>query len=199
MKKNFIFAMFLLFALGIISSATAAPRHSIDFSGKKIINLTVVPYINTSGADSGYVLDSLKSDYTDYFANNGFKVASRESTEEAMTKAEYIISDNIIASAETLKSISENMNADIVIAMEVEEISTSREDEFPKTKLTAKIKLLYKIYKKSDDKVYQFRIATTKDNQATLADVGPKHAVKTALDQALERGNHRLLEIINGI
>jgi len=197
MKKmlTLIFALFL--SIGFLSFANAAPRHSIDFSGKKIINIVLMPYINVSGDESNYVLDSLKSDYTDYFANNGFKVVSKEIAEAAMTTAEYIASDNIIASDEVLQSIAENANADFVIAMEVEEISTSREDEFPKTKLTAKVKLLYKIYNKSENKVYQFRIATTKDNKATLAEVGPKYAVKTALNQALERGNHRLIEIIN--
>lgn len=197
MKRMFTFLFALFLSMGLVSFANAAPRHSIDFSGKKIINLAVIPYINVSGDESDYVLDSLKSDYTDYFANSGFKVISKEDTETAMTAAEYVAGDNVIASDEALKSIAENANADFVIAMEVEEISTSREDEFPKTKLIAKVKLLYKIYNKSEDKAHQFRIATTKDNKATLAEVGPKHAVKIALNQALERGNHRLIEIIN--
>lgn len=197
MKKifTFIFAVFL--SVGFVSYTNAAPRHSIDFSGKKIINLAVVPYINVSGEETSYILDSLKSNYTDYFANNGFKVILKEKIEEAMTSAEYNANDNIIASDEALKSIAENSNADFVIAMEVEQILTSREDDFPKTKLTAKVNLLYKIYNKSEDKVYRFRITTSKDNKATLAEVGPKYAIKTALEQALERGNHRLIEIIN--
>lgn len=198
MKKLFTFLFSLVLTLGIISAVNAAPRHSIDFSGKKIISLAVIPYINNSNDMSDYIRDSLSNEYTNYFANSGFKVISKESTEEELNNAGYIIADNVIAPENVLKSVAEYTHSDFVIAMEVEEISTSRDDEFPKTKLTAKVKLLYEIYKKSEDRTYRFRIATTKDNKATLAEVGPKYAIKTALDQALERGNHRLIEIING-
>ena len=84
-----------------------------------------------------------------------------------------------------------------MIAMEVEEISTLRFDDFPNVKITAKVKLLYEIYKKSDDNFSQFRIATSRDNKTVIADVGPKRAIDNALKQALNRGNHRLIEIIN--
>lgn len=198
MKKffNMMFALFLIFEA--ITVANAAPRHSIDFSGKKIITLANVPYINVSGDESSYVLGSLKEGYTDYFAKEGFKIVPRENTLNALSLNDYIEGDNIIASDEVLKGVAENTKSDFVIAMEVEEISVSREDEFPKTKLTAKVKLLYKIYDVAENKIYSFRITTSRDNKATLAEVGPKAAVKLALNQALERGNHRLIEIING-
>ena len=198
MKRIFAFVVALFLTVATISAANAAPRHSIDFSGKKIITLAAIPYINVSGDESSYVLDSLKEGYTDYFAKEGFKIVPRENTLNALSLSDYIEGDNIIASDEVMRSVAENTKADFVIAMEVEEIAISREDEFPKTKLTAKIKLLYKIYDAAGSKIYPFRITTSRDNKATLAEVGPKYAVKNALNQALERGNHRLIEIING-
>lgn len=198
MKKIFIFILALILSVGTLAVAGAAPRYSIDFSGKKIITLAQVPYINISGDESSYVLDSLKEGYTDYFAKEGFKVISKENTLNALSGNDYVEGDNIIASDEVLKAVAENIGADYIIAMEVEEIATSREDEFPKTKLIARVKLLYKVYEAAENKVYPFRITTSRDNKATLAEVGPKYAVKAALNQALERGNHRVIEIING-
>ena len=197
MKKLFGAFVVLLMTVTFISAANAAPRHSIDFSGKKIIKLAVVPYVNTSGETASYVLDSLKAGYTDYYANEGFRVIPTEDMEKALVQSEYNEFDNMLATESVLKNIAEKTKSDIVIAMEIDEIDTFREDAFPKVKITAKVKLIYEIYKKSEDKFYQFKIATSYDNKATLADVGPKHAVKSALDKAIDRGNHRVIEIIN--
>ncbi|MBR3723127.1 MAG: hypothetical protein IKN12_10275 [Selenomonadaceae bacterium] len=197
MKKIFSLFAALLLTVAAVSVAGAAPRHSIDFSGKKIIKIAVVPYVNTSGETASYVFDSLRSGYTDYYANEGFRVVPTEDMEKALVEIEYNEFDNMLATESVLKKAAEKTKADIVIAMEIDEIDTFREDAFPKTKITAKVKLIYEIYKKSDDKFYQFKIATSYDNKATLAEVGPKHAVKTALEKALARGNHRVIEIIN--
>lgn len=197
MRKIFTFVFALFFMVGLSAVSNAAPRHSIDFSGKKQVRLAVIPYINLSGDISTYVLDDLRNGYTDYFAKEGFGVVPKEKVDEALRDIEYNTADNIIATEETLKVVAEKTNADFVIAMEVEEISTVREDNFPNVKITAKIKLLYEIYQKSGDKFNQFRIATSRDNKAVLADVGPKYAVDNALRQSLDRGNNRLIEIIN--
>lgn len=182
MKKLLLLVMTVLCLSGM-AVASAAEGHKI----------AVVPYLNTSEETKGYVTDTVKEGYTDYFAKEGMTVLSKEQTEAALIKAGYVVADQMLPDKDMMENVAKSTGADYVVALEVADLKSTRHMAYFSNKVSTTAKLKYHFYNAATGKMVAFQTTAANNNKAVMVGMRSyKGSITAALQETLEKGNERI-------
>lgn len=195
MKKLFIITILCLFALAM--GTTVFAETNVDEQKEKLAaaqpSIAIIPYINSTEENKGYIEEIITSKYTEQYTNKNFQLVPLIDTQKALNSAGYNTSNMELADKDILASVAKNTKADYVIAMEISQLITTRHLSFFQTKVVTKAKLRYKFYNAAQDKVVSFQTLGSSENKTSFGDVGYKDPITKALTQAMDDANEKIM------
>jgi hypothetical protein len=198
MKKIAIITILYLFVISM--SSTVFAEVAIDPQMTKVTatqpSIAIIPYINSTEENKGYIQEIINSKYTEQYSNKNFQLIPLVDVQKALNNAGYNISNMELPDKDILASVAKNTNADYVIAMEISQLITTRHLSFFQTKVVTKAKLRYKFYNAEQDKVVSFQAIGSSENKSSFGDVGYKDPITKALNQAMDDANEKIMSNI---
>jgi len=159
---------------------------------KTSYRLAIIPYINSTEENKGYIQEIVDGKYTEHYSNKNFQIIPLEEVQKALNSTGYDISNQELAEKDILASVAKETNADYVIAMEISQLITTRHMSFFQAKVVTKAKLRYKFYNAEKDKVASFQVTGLSENKTVFGDVGYKDPITKALNQAMDDANEKI-------
>ncbi len=182
MKKLMLLVMTVLCLSGM-AVASAAENHKI----------AVVPYLNTSEETKGYVADTVDEWYTNYFVKEGMVVLPKEQTEDALSKAGYVVDDQMLPDKDMMAAVAQSTGADYVVALEIANLKSTRHMSYFSSKVSTTAKLKYHFYNTATGKMVAFQTTAANNNKAVMVGMRSyKGSITAALQEALEKGVDRI-------
>lgn len=181
----------LLLCLFLLSMTTvfAEPTEVSAPVTEKQYTIAIVPYLNTTEEKAGYIKEVIQTKYNDEFAKMNFAVVPEVDVLKALNNAGYDVSNMELPEKDVLSAVAKETKADYVVAMELNQLITTRHMSFFSTKAESKAKLRYKFYDLSKDKLTVFQTTGDSENTATLiGNVGYKAPITNALNKAMDAG-----------
>lgn len=183
----------LLFVLCCFAGVAAAAEVAELPSGK----IAVVPYIDLSEQNKGYVKDTVDEKYTNYFGKAGFEVIPAGETARALQEAGYKTEDQMLPDKDTMAEIARATGADYVVALELTNINSSRHESYFSTKVTTTVKMRYNFYKAETQKMVPFQTSAVNNNKAVMVGMRSfKSSIVDALTEAMKKGNERIKSLL---
>jgi len=189
MKKLAIITILCLFVISM--SMTAFAQEAIN--PQKSEKVAIIPYINSTEENKGYIQEVIDSKYTEQYSNNNFQIIPLVDVQKALNNAGYDASNKELPDKDVLASVAKTTNADYVIAMEISQLITTRHMSFFQTKVVTKAKLRYKFYNAEQDKVISFQVTGLSENKTVFGDVGYKDPISKALNEAMDNANEKIM------
>ena len=171
MKKLCLIAVMLLcmsanaFAAGVSDPAQTSENQTVSNTSTVTVTqnqqgkMAIVPYIDNSEQNKGYIAETVRANYNDAFVANGFDIVPELDTTQALENAGYDVDNAIVPDKDVLADIAKATGADYVVAMEIDDIDASRHVSFFQTKVRAVARLRYSFYMTAKNRVYTFQTA----------------------------------------
>lgn len=186
MKKIvLLLCLLLLSAVPVFAESVEFPNPATE----KRYTIAIIPYLNTTEEKAGYIKDVIQAKYNDEFSKTTLTIIPEADVLKALHAAGYDASNMELPEKDVLSSVAKETKADYVVAMEVNQLITTRHMSFFSTKAETKVKLRYKFYDLNKDKLIVFQTTGDSENTATLiGNVGYKAPITNALNQAMDAG-----------
>ncbi len=200
MRKISIIAILCLFVMSMTTIVSAdemmTPQPTKNDAAQAVVKtsyrLAIVPYINSTEENKGYIQEIVDGKYTEHYSSKNFQIIPLEEVQKALNSTGYDISNRELAEKDILASVAKETNADYVVAMEISQLITTRHMSFFQAKVVTKAKLRYKFYNAEKDKVASFQVTGLSENKTVFGDVGYKDPITKALNQAMDDANEKI-------
>ena len=184
----------LLLSLLILSTTSSFAAESIS---AKTPTIAIIPYVNTTEETKDYVKTTIETNFATEFPKDKFIVVSDVDIQKALNASGYDSSNMELPEKDMMSAVAKATNADYVLAMEIDQLISSRHISFFSTKVETKAKLKYKFYNTAQDKATPFQTTGDFENSATLiGDVGYKEPITKSLNKAMDAAYNKIVQYL---
>ena len=182
MKKAASVLVFLS-CLFIMTAALAAPGGEAKVSQKKVV---IIPFINSTEETKEYIGQTINEKIKEQFSGDKYEIISDAIVQPILVVNGYDATNNELADNTLMMNLAKETDADYVIAMEILHFINSRHASFFSTSAKSEVKLRYKVFSKSNNKVTTFQVVGKGNNKVTSIGVpGIGTAMKRGIDEAM--------------
>jgi len=181
----------ILLCLLVLSTTTSFASES---TLAKTPTIAIIPYVNTTEETKAYVKETIETNFATEFPKEKFIIVSGVDIQKALNASGYDSSNMELPEKDMMSAVAKATNADYVLAMEINQLISSRHISFFATKVETKAKLKYKFYNTAQDKAMPFQTTGDFENSATLiGDVGYKEPITKSLNKAMDAAYNKIL------
>jgi hypothetical protein len=156
-------------------------------------NIAIIPYINSTEENKGYIQEIVNTKYTEQYSNENFNLIPLVETQKALNSTGFDTTNNELPEKDVMAVVAEKANADYVIAMEISQLITTRHLSMFQVKVVTKAKLKYKLYNAKQNKLVSFQTTGLSENKSVFGDVGYRDPITKALNQAMDEANTKIM------
>jgi hypothetical protein len=184
MKKRSISFIIFLCLLFIVSIAGAASDAKVENSPKEVV---IVPFINSTEETKDYIAETIQGKYQEQFSNDKYQTVAADKVKAILETNQFDTTNMELPDNELMIKLSQETNADYVIALEVVHFINSRHASFFSTSAKSEVKLRYKVYSKSSNKTTTFQTSGKGNNKVTSIGIpGIGTAMQRGIVQAMD-------------
>ncbi|TWH46417.1 hypothetical protein [Sporomusa sp. KB1] len=191
MKKLTIITVLCLFLMSIGAIIVSAEENVQPSITKP--NIAIIPYINSTEENKGYIQEIVNTKYTEQYSNENFNLIPLVETQKALNSTGFDTTNNELPEKDVMAVVAEKANADYVIAMEISQLITTRHLSMFQVKVVTKAKLKYKLYNAKQNKLVSFQTTGLSENKSVFGDVGYRDPITKALNQAMDEANTKIM------
>lgn len=173
----------LMFAVSIMSAAGANPIPA-ENAAKQVV---LVPFINSTEEEKDYIAETVQEKYKEQFSNVKYQTVGGDTVTQLLTDNHFDPANKELPDNELLIKIGQETGADYVVAMEIMHFINSRHVAYFSTSAKSEVKMRYKVYAKSTNRVTAFQVTGKGNNKVTSIGVpGIGTAMKRGIAQAMD-------------